>query len=270
MIYELDPTLTGPDEIRASPALAKAAQETYDSSQSGPYTMLPCALSYASLPQVIPAATLDSILSHLPSPQTPRDRILAKQFSSAKRGQIEYLFDIGNWSPYFKPEQGKVYGTMLMMLQLPLSKGSIHISSPSIHDKPTIDPKYFAGPGGELDFAIMAPTQRFADKICRTAPLSSIIQRRVFPPEEAPEEDFASWVRDTAVTDWHPIGTCAMGGHGGIETGVVDERLRVYGVKGLRVADASIMPLHICSHPQATVYAIGEKAADLILEDRGL
>jgi choline dehydrogenase-like flavoprotein len=55
-----------------------------------------------------------------------------------------------------------------------------------------------------------------------------------------------------------------MGGHHGISGGVLDARLRVYGVKGLRVADASVMPLHICSHPQATVYAIAEVCIDLI------
>ena len=59
-----------------------------------------------------------------------------------------------------------------------------------------------------------------------------------------------------------------MGGREGIKGGVVDARLRVYGVKGLRVADASIIPLQIASHPQATIYAIAEKAASMILEDR--
>lgn len=58
-----------------------------------------------------------------------------------------------------------------------------------------------------------------------------------------------------------------MGGRGGIATGVVDERLRVYGVKGLRVIDASIMPLEISAHLQATVYAVAEKGAHMILED---
>ena len=58
-----------------------------------------------------------------------------------------------------------------------------------------------------------------------------------------------------------------MGGKDGIKGGVIDDRLRVYGVKGLRVADASIMPLHIAAHPQATIYGIGEKAASLIRED---
>lgn len=65
----------------------------------------------------------------------------------------------------------------------------------------------------------------------------------------------------------HPIGTCGMGGDRGIEGGVVDERLRVYGVKALRVVDASIMPLQISAHLQATVYAIAEKGASMVLED---
>lgn len=65
----------------------------------------------------------------------------------------------------------------------------------------------------------------------------------------------------------HPVGTCGMGGDRGISGGVVDERLRVYGIKGLRVVDASIMPLQVSAHLQATVYAIAEKGAHMILED---
>lgn len=207
-----------------------------------------------------------------------RDLVLAKQFSpGSKRDQIECLFDVGNWSPYFKSVPGKKYGTMLTMLQLPLTKGSIHIPPKSllgpsgIKDKPVIDPQYFAGGGGDVDFTIMVAAQRFADPIFCTSPLSSIIGTRAFPLATElhdAEEDFAGFVRDYTITDWHPIGTCGMGGSAGIAAGVVDERLRVYGVKGLRVVDASIMPLHIRSHPQATVYTIAEKAASMILEDR--
>ena len=63
------------------------------------------------------------------------------------------------------------------------------------------------------------------------------------------------------------MGTCGMGGREGRKGGVVDARLRVYGTKGLRVCDASVMPLQISAHLQATVYAIGEKGAEMFGED---
>ena len=112
---------------------------------------------------------------------------------------------------------------------------------------------------------------RFADKIRQAEPLSSIIRSRAFPaPAISTDVEYRDWLVNTTVTDWHPVGTCAMGGRGGIREGVVDERLRVYGVRNLRVIDASIMPLQISAHLQATVYAIAEKGAHMILEDHGL
>ena len=141
-------------------------------------------------------------------------------------------------------------------------------------DNPIIDPQYYNGPGGAIDFQTMVASQKFAHKICSTKPLSDIIVSRVFPPlppsssaGKGEDEDFADWVRDSTITDWHPVGTCAMGGTEAEKGGVVDARLRVYGVRGLRVVDASIMPLQISAHLQATVYAIGEKGAELIAED---
>jgi choline dehydrogenase-like flavoprotein len=111
--------------------------------------------------------------------------------------------------------------------------------------------------------------------ICSTPPLADMIVERVFPSaptigkngDGATDEDFSTWVSDTTVTDWHPVGTCAMGGSRGKADGVVDDQLRVYGVRGLRVIDASIMPLQISAYLQATVYAIGEKGASMIIED---
>ena len=167
---------------------------------------------------------------------------------------------------------------MMLMLQYPFSVGNIHIpaSSPTNEpttsdDKPVINPRYYEGPGGEVDFLTMAAAQKFGHKICETKPLKDMIVKRVFPPLPddggVKDESWNDWVRDTTMTDWHPVGTCAMGGDEGMEGGVVDERLRVYGVKGLRVCDASVMPLQIAAHLQATVYAIAEKGADMIRED---
>jgi choline dehydrogenase-like flavoprotein len=133
-----------------------------------------------------------------------------------------------------------------------------------------IDPKYYAGKGGQVDLEVMAIAQSFGDMICHTKPLSEVVKARVYPSEDesATTYDLTDWVRNNTVTDWHPVGTCAMGGRAGMQGGVVDERLRVYGVHGLRVVDASIMPLQISAHLQATVYAIAEKGASMILEDR--
>ena len=184
---------------------------------------------------------------------------------------MEWIFDVSNYQPLFKSVPGKKYATLFQMLQYPFSRGTVHIppmregSGPTTSDdSPVIDPKVYEGPGGQVDFEIMVEALEYANKICATKPLAEIIQQRVYPPEDQPLKD---WVREASMTCWHPIGTCAMGGKEGSKGGVVDERTKVYGVRGLRVVDASIMPLQISAHLQATVYAIAEKAAAMILED---
>lgn len=289
MIYEIDPSISTPEALRADPVLAKAADDEYAGTQSGPRTAVGYSAAYLPFSHYVSASEISALVYQLPtsSPGTrcQRDQILAQRFSSPDKraGQIEFLFDVSNYSPFFKSEPNKRYGTMMQMLQYPFSVGSIHIPAASAPERPTtsdampvIDPKYYSGPGGHIDFLSMVGAQHFGHKICSTSPLADMIVKRVFPPAPTPEskingdnasDDFSAWVRDTTITDWHPVGTCAMGGSGGKADGVVDSRLRVYGVRGLRVVDASIMPLQISAHLQATVYAIGEKGASMILED---
>ena len=297
MIYEIDPSIITPEALRSDPLLAAAADEQYETSKSGPRTAVGYSAAYLPFSHYTTPEEISRLASHRSSTshssktksatQTDarlRDQILSSRFSSpSPSGQIEFLFDVSNYSPFFKSEPGKRYGTMMQMLQYPFSVGSIHIPASSSTERPTdsdakpvINPRYYEGPGGEVDFLTMVAAQRFGHRICDTKPLKDIIIKRVFPPlpekaaegETAEEEEqWEDWVRDTTITDWHPVGTCAMGGDEGIKGGVVDERLRVYGVRGLRVCDASVMPLQIAAHLQATVYAIGEKGADMIRED---
>ena len=281
MIFEIDPSIVTPDDLRNDPILAEDADKAYALSQSGPRTAIPSSVAYLPFSQV---ATPDEVadaatLLHYNSAKqhNARDKLMTRRFATSENlGQIEFNFDVSNYSPYFKSLPGKKYATMLQMLQYPFSKGSIHIpvmkagTVTTEDDQLVIDPKYYDGSGGEVDFRMMVASQRFANKICSTKPLLDIIVSRVdppAPPQASSDEDFADWVQDSTITDWHPVGTCAMGGKEGINGGVVDERLRVYGVKGLRVVDASIMPLQISAHLQATIYAIGEKGATMILED---
>lgn len=282
-IYEISPDITTPDDLRSAPDLLASALQTYTSNASGPLTQIPSSVSYLPFSSVMPTPHLDRITALIPTApaasdaySTLRHKILAERFSPGSNlGQIEFNFDTSNYSPYFVAEPGKKYATMLQMLQYPFSTGSIHIpasqTKATMHEKPIIDPKYYQGPGGEVDFQTMVESQAFAHKITTTTPLSSIIVKRVFPPLPTKGEDnFEEYVRNYTITDWHPVGTCAMGPLAGEEGGfggVLDARLRVHGVKGLRVVDASVMPLQVSAHIQATVYAIGEKGASLILED---
>ncbi len=280
MVFEIDNSIVTPEDLRTDPLLAEAADKEYVLKQSGPRTAIPSSVTYIPFSHFISPAKLkslgSSIIDQSTAKSTPADKILVERLSSDKRlGQIEFNFDVSNYSPYFKSLSGRKYATMLMMLQYPFTKGSIHLPAMkdgikvTSDDMPVIDPRYYQGPGGEVDFKVMVESQKFANRICQTMPLAGIIVKRVFPPSEAEGEDydFTDWVRDSTITDWHPVGTCAMGGTAAKDGYVVDERLRVYGVKGLRVCDASIMPLQISAHLQATVYAIGEKGASLILED---
>lgn len=276
MIFEVDRSLSNPDDLLTDEAVIAAAREQYLREQRGPFTILPCSLTYIPFSQTIPPnilADMHSKAANITAFDPEKRAILRKRLDgTSKLGQIEYIFDLGNWSTTFKGDTGKKYGTMLQMLQHPLSVGSIHIrpSKGLTGDiKPIIDPAYYAGSHGQVDAEIIKECIRFGQKIAQTYPLASIIRAPANPTSDTVGDDakLRDWVKDNTITDWHPVGTCGMGGKAGIKGGVVDERLRVYGVKGLRVVDASVMPLQISAHLQATVYAIAEKGAHMILED---
>ena len=145
----------------------------------------------------------------------------------------------------------------------PESRGSIHINSPNAAEYPKIVPNYLSAVADQL-CAIRAV--RFARAMTRTAALSPFVVRE-HVPAEPPETDEACLeaARDLAQTIYHPTGTCRMGQD---DNSVVDERLRVRGVRNLRVADASIMPSITSGNTNAPSIMIGEKAAEMIQADQ--
>ncbi|KAK6341762.1 hypothetical protein TWF730_001258 [Orbilia blumenaviensis] len=281
MVYEIDSTTPNADDLRTNQALATSADEEYERNRTGLRAVLPCSFTYLPLSQFIAEDGISRLAAQAKATwghkaDVPRNRnLLQKLTSKEPLGQMEYVFDTRNWYPVFELEDGKKYGTMLQMLQYPFSTGSLHIppkppgkEKTTSDDKPIIDPMYYQG-NGVLDKTIMAEGLKFGHKITKTAPLCNLIKQRVFPPppKDDGDEDFFEYVKHHTISDWHPTGTCAMGGSGGSRYGVVDERLKVYGTTNLRCIDASIMPSQISCHPQATVYAIAEKGASMILED---
>jgi len=145
----------------------------------------------------------------------------------------------------------------------PTSRGHVRIRSSSAAEPPAILHNYLATVD-DRDGAVRSL------KLVRNI-ISQTALQRFRPQESAPpagaetEEEIIDYARRNATTLFHPVGTCAMGQS---DRAVVDERLRVHGIAGLRVADASIMPTLTSGNTCAPTIMIGEKAADLIRADR--
>ena len=107
---------------------------------------------------------------------------------------------------------------------------------------------------------------KIARKICNTSPVKELITAEFSPGDEVGDDDAAilEWARNSATTIYHPTGTCKMGSD---KMAVVDARLKVYGVSGLRVADASVMPVITSGNTNAPAIMIGEKLSDMVLQD---
>ena len=141
----------------------------------------------------------------------------------------------------------------------PESRGEIRLRSPDPASPPAIQPNYLAA---ELDRRTIVAGLRLARRIAARPALRQFIESEYAPGEAVRSDDeFLDYARRTGSTVFHPVGTARMGSDA---MAVVDERLRVHGVEGLRVADASIMPTLVSGNTNAACIMIGEKCADLI------
>ncbi len=154
-------------------------------------------------------------------------------------------------------------GVTLSVCQLrPESKGRIEITSPDPKAYPAIHPNYLSTP---RDQQTAVDALKFTRRLVTTDALKPFIVREHLPGAEIQTDaELLDSARNIAQTIYHPTSTCKMGSD---ETAVVDARLRVYGVSGLRVVDASVMPAIVSGNTNAPTIMIAEKAADLIGED---
>jgi choline dehydrogenase-like flavoprotein len=144
----------------------------------------------------------------------------------------------------------------------PRSRGSVTLKSANPADAPLIDPNYWADP---YDREISIKGLRMAIDIMRQPAFQSfLLAQRMPAPGKMSDSDLVDYACRTAKTDHHPVGTCRMGSD---EMAVVEPiSLKVRGLEGLRVCDASIMPRIVSSNTNAPTIMIGEKGADLIRE----
>eukprot|EP01120_Amphizonella_sp_Union-15-10_P011447 TRINITY_DN4858_c0_g1_i1.p1 TRINITY_DN4858_c0_g1~~TRINITY_DN4858_c0_g1_i1.p1 ORF type:complete len:529 (-),score=76.78 TRINITY_DN4858_c0_g1_i1:58-1644(-) len=148
----------------------------------------------------------------------------------------------------------------------PKSRGTITLRSKDPLDFPLIQPNYLSN---VEDLEVLINGIELSRKILSSTAFDQIRGREIFPGEGVQPGDSASlikYIRNHVDTLYHPVGTCKMGPSSD-SSAVVDTRLRVKGVSGLRVADASIMPVIVGGNTHAPVVMIGEKAADIIIAD---
>jgi len=146
----------------------------------------------------------------------------------------------------------------------PESLGSIHLRSNNPHEAPAIRFNFLSNP---LDRQTLIDAVRFARRLVE-APAMDGFRGVEFKPGPAVQTDdeIIEWIRNTAETAYHPVGTCRMGSD---DHAVVDDQLRVHGLDGLRIADGSIMPTLVSGNTNAACIMIGEKAASMILGEHG-
>ncbi|KAK1621599.1 GMC oxidoreductase-like protein [Colletotrichum phormii] len=231
------------------PALNPGFVEEYLKFGTGPYSSAAGFLAYERLP--------NSTLANLT--QATRDKL-----ASVPSDWPQLSFIVGS----FSTGPGQTSGTLAAYLPRVFSRGNVTVSSASIDAKPIINLNWLSDPA-DIELAVTAV------KRLRTAWASTFANTPGFKtgPEMLPgdsvqtDEEILDYARANVGQVWHPVSTVAMGKEEDVASGkaVVDSRGRVFGVQGLRVADASTFPFALPGHPQSAVYALAEKIAEDIV-----
>lgn len=247
--------------LTSNASFAADARAQYDAQRKGPLTsstadflhFLPLSVISNATAAIQAEAQAQDPSAHL-LPDTPAAVAqgyqalhgeLARQLSDRESAIIEYI-----WAD----------DVIVVGLQKPFSRGSVKATSSNVFDAPVADSAFLRNP---LDVALLREGVRFARRIHETPAIAALQPFEVAPGANVTADaDLDAFIRGSAGTLFHPCGTAKLGARE--DGGVVDSNLRVYGIKGLRVVDASIMPIHPASHSMTTVYAVAEKAADLI------
>ncbi|RDW68689.1 GMC family oxidoreductase [Aspergillus mulundensis] len=269
-------------EALRDPAVAKMAMDAWQQhSGAGPLGLCPLSSAYMTLPS-LQDGELDGLLKkYLEDYQYPsrpgresQYRILRQILEDDSEPSAQYTLAPFQITPEKGPSPKGIFGmtepgsfvSIVSVLNRPFSRGHVHLTSNDPYAPPLFDPKFFSHP---LDLELHARHTQWLETLAATEPMASLIKkdgRRLHSDKRVDDLDTTRQLtRDRIVAHYHVTGTTAMAPRE--SGGVVDSRLRVYGTRKLRVVDAGIMPLIPRGNIQAIVFALAEKAADLIKED---
>ncbi|UKZ74075.1 hypothetical protein TrVFT333_001730 [Trichoderma virens FT-333] len=277
--FEVNPGVPSGDVLR-DPNVLNALVQQYQDGGKGPLGQSNISVAYVPLASGEGVYSQDTkktlFASYDEHVQTQDGQVIRKLLEESDEPSVQYFFfpsqthtdmhDPPSMADYLLPTSPENYLTVMSMLNHPLSRGSIHITSDDVDKLPIWDPKFNSNP---LDLEISARHVQFVEMLLRTSPFGDIFKpdgARIPQVKGDTLEDAREVVRQCQVCCFHPA--CSLAMKPRERGGVVDSRLRVYGTKGLRVVDASVFPLQTAGNIQTMVYVVAERAADIIKEDR--
>ncbi|KAI5890369.1 alcohol oxidase [Schizophyllum commune H4-8] len=260
--YEIRNDTVTSGALATNATLAAEQLALWHQHQLSMYDLGPRGIAYLNLPQLVGEGRAAKISAKVEAYAKSQNGsiyadVLATHVELLRNesvGQIELI--TSDTAGTYKAEEGKTYMSFLIANQHPLSRGSVHINSSDPTVYPTIKPNYF---DVDFDLDLHAAGVRWALNIAKGNVYANLTMKQLLP---AKGEDLREYVKAQLSSEYHPIGTASMLPHG--RGGVVDPQLRIYGTTNLRIVDASVIPLHVSAHLQATVTGIAERAVDLI------
>lgn len=272
-----DPTLTASDfiakpgvltldQLRFNATFSEEQQALFTANHTGAFTYNTADVAMSPLQAFLSKSEINNLSLALSSSLSKstntsslskkQDQVLERWMKEGKVPWTEFAVTPSGGAAS-TPEGNISYVSILTINLHPFGRGSVHINSTNPFANPLIDPKYFASP---FDVAVHALGTAWVRKWMATKPISDTIAQLHAPPANVTE--FDGYVRQSVISTFHQVGSTPLAPRA--LGGVVDPCLRVYNTTNLRIVGSGVFPLAVGAAPQATVYAIAEKAADLI------
>ncbi|RDB17745.1 Pyranose dehydrogenase 3 [Hypsizygus marmoreus] len=267
MTFQTLSNFTGQDQL-LDPNFAAQQLQQYLTNRTGMYSSTATTLAFLSMNDLMPASTARRLKIDLDKALKTREfqsSHLRKQFDLQRKWlddpkvpQVEIVLFASLFSGV--PQPGKRYYSIAVFLQHLWSRGSVHTTDDPLA-APEIDGSYLKAPG-DFDMKLLVESLKWVRKVTQTEPLKSATLASLNPPADATDEQLSQFIIEEGTTEWHFAGTAAMLPRS--QQGVVDAHLKVHGTTNIRVVDASVLPVHVATHPTVTLYGMAERAAEAL------
>ena len=281
--FKVNPGISTLDDL-VNETFFNEAYDQYLEDRTGPLALVALGGALLSAAQVIPdAEAYSAFKSEIDAMdftssavgRAEQYQIIKRNLFNPKEAIAQHMNTASGMNPEFANDTTKLfapsvpgnYFTILAVLEHPFSRGTVHIHSSDAAEYPLIDPHYLEHPA---DIKILSQIAlHVQNSLAVTAPLSDLLvdNGTALQAEytKLTSDNVESEVKRLLQTEYHPVGTCSMLPKE--KGGVVDSKLKVYGVNNLRIVDASVFPLLPRANMQSLVYAVAERAADWIKAD---